>query len=45
MRVYVEVYVQRMYDDVIECIKVTEATVVYVAIDSEGRPRVLPPEQ
>ncbi len=45
MSVYVEVYVQRMHDGVIECIKVTEATVVYVAIDSEGRPRALPPEK
>ena len=43
MSVFVEVYVQRMQDDVMECIKVTEATVVYVAIDSEGRPRALPP--
>jgi len=43
MSVFVEVYVQRVKEGAIECIKVTEATVVYVAIDREGRPRPLPP--
>ena len=39
----VEVYVQR---DPVEpaCVKVTEATLTYVAVDDERKPRPLPPE-
>jgi len=40
--VFVEVYAQRnqMIDEIV---KVTEATLTYVATDDERRPRVLPP--
>lgn len=37
----VTVYAQRS-KDFGECVKVTEARVVYVALDGEGRPRVIP---
>lgn len=40
----VEVYVQRRPDEV-ECFKVTEATLTYVAVDTNGRPRVVPAQQ
>jgi acyl-CoA thioesterase YciA len=40
--VFVEVYAQRIRDGAIECIKVTEANVVYVAIDENRRPRAIP---
>lgn len=40
----VEVYVQRRPDEV-ECVKVTEATLTYVAVDTNGRPRVVPAQQ
>jgi len=39
--VYVEVYAQRNPRD-IETVKVTEATLTYVAIDATGRPRPVP---
>ena len=39
--VNVEVYAQRNPTD-IETVKVTEATLTYVAIDSNGRPRTVP---
>jgi acyl-CoA thioesterase YciA len=39
----VEVYAQRNPDDVI-CVKVTEASLTYVAVGSDRRARVLPPE-
>jgi len=42
MKVKVEVYAERMHQGVMDCVKVTEATLVYVAIDGEGRPRPLP---
>ncbi|MGH8657311.1 MAG: acyl-CoA thioesterase [Gammaproteobacteria bacterium] len=38
--VKVEVYVERNPENV-ECIKVTEATLTYVAIDDRGAPRVV----
>ena len=40
--VRVEVYAERMQKGAIDCVKVTEATLVYVAIDEHGRPRALP---
>jgi acyl-CoA thioesterase YciA len=42
--VNVEVYAQR---DPVEptCVKVTEATLTYVAVDDDRKPRVVPPEQ
>ena len=39
----VEVFVQRGPLD-IECVKVTEATLTYVAVDENRKPRVVPPE-
>jgi acyl-CoA thioesterase YciA len=39
----VEVYAQRNPDDVI-CVKVTEASLTYVAVGTDRRARVLPPE-
>ena len=42
IKVRVEVYAERMYHGVTECVKVTEATLVYVAIDEHGKPRALP---
>jgi len=39
----VECYAQRNPDDVI-CVKVTEATLTYVAVASDRRPRALPAE-
>jgi len=39
----VEVYAQRNPDDVI-CVKVTEASLTYVAVGPDRRARVLPPE-
>ena len=41
--VEVEVFAQRSPLD-IECVKVTEATLTYVAVDSNRKPRVVPPE-
>lgn len=41
--VAVEVYAQRNPDDVI-CVKVTEASLTYVAVGPDRRPRELPPE-
>ena len=40
----VEVYAQRNPDDVI-CVKVTEASLTYVAVGSDRRARVLPPDE
>ena len=42
--VNVEVYAQRNPAEE-ECVKVTEATLTYVAVDSERRPRVVPAQQ
>jgi len=39
----VEVFAQRSPLD-IECVKVTEATLTYVAVDENRKPRVVPPE-
>ena len=38
----VEVYAERMHQGETECVKVTEAELVYVAIDRDGKPRLLP---
>lgn len=42
IKVRVEVYAERMHQGETECVKVTEATLVYVAIDEHGKPRLLP---
>ena len=42
IKVKVEVYADRMHEGVTDCVKVTEATLVYVAIDEQGKPRNLP---
>lgn len=42
--VNVEVFAQRRPDDVI-CVKVTEATLTYVAVDNQRRPRVVTVQQ
>jgi len=39
----VVVYAQRNFDEV-QVVKVTEATLTYVATDTERRPRVVPPD-
>jgi len=41
MTVFVEVYVQRDYKS-LQVIKVSEASLVYVAIDEKGKPRAVP---
>ena len=40
--VQVDVYAQRIKSGVVETILVTDATLVYVAIDDSGQPRALP---
>ena len=42
IKVRVEVYAERMDQGMVECVKVTEATLVYVAIDEDGKPRLIP---
>jgi len=42
IKVRVEVYAERMHKGEIDCVKVTEASLVYVAIDELGKPRLLP---
>lgn len=42
--VNVEVYAQRRPDE-LECVKVTEATLTYVAVDDNRRPRVVSAQQ
>jgi len=42
MKVQVEVYAERMKNGETICIKVTEAILVYVAIDENKKPRLLP---
>jgi len=42
IKVKVEVYAERMHKGVTDCVKVTEATLVYVAIDEQGTPKPLP---
>ena len=42
MKVQVEVYAERMNNGETSCVKVTEAVLVYVAIDENRRPRILP---
>jgi acyl-CoA thioesterase YciA len=43
LTVAVEVYAERAGSDY-ACMKVTHATVVYVAVDERGKPRPVPPE-
>jgi len=40
--VLVDVFAERSHKGVVDCIKVTEAQLVYVAIDEQGKPRKLP---
>lgn len=42
VKVKVEVYAERMKANDFSCVKVTEAILVYVAIDENRRPRALP---
>ena len=42
IKVQVEVFAQRTHEGETSCIKVTEAILVYVAIDKNRRPRPLP---
>jgi acyl-CoA thioesterase YciA len=42
IKVRVEVYADRMHKGETDRVKVTEATLVYVAIDENGKPRHLP---
>ncbi len=42
LKVKVEVYAERMHQDVTAVVKVTEATLTYVAIDENRRPTQLP---
>lgn len=42
IKVKVEVYAQRTHNGVSECIQVTQAMLIYVAIDKNRKPRVLP---
>ncbi len=44
LEVFVEVYAQRLISGQVETIKVTEAHLIYVAIDETGQPRELPPQ-
>jgi len=45
LKVKVEVYAERMKDGVTSCTKVTEATLTYVAIDENRKPKQLPDVQ
>ncbi|CAN5189772.1 acyl-CoA thioesterase [soil metagenome] len=42
LTIEVEVYAQRLRTNKIEIVKVTEATLVYVAVDKERNPRTVP---
>jgi acyl-CoA thioesterase YciA len=42
LKVKVEVYAERMNKGDMVCVKVTEATLTYVAIDEKRRPKLLP---
>ena len=42
IKVKVEVYAENIHRGVISCSKVTEAVLVYVAIDENRRPKALP---
>lgn len=44
LTVSVEVYAQRDLSEPV-CVKVTEATLTYVAVDEDRKPRVVPPEK
>jgi acyl-CoA thioesterase YciA len=41
--IFVEVYAERNREGHEECIKVTQATLTFVAVDKERNPRVVPP--
>jgi acyl-CoA thioesterase YciA len=41
----IEVWAQRLRQKEIETVKVTEATVTYVAVDGDRKPRTIAPEQ
>jgi len=43
--VHVEVYAQHMEKGVVSTMPVTEASLVYVAVDEHGRPRAIPEEK
>ena len=45
LKVKVEVYAERMQQGATAIVKVTEATLTYVAIDDNRRPKPLPEEQ
>lgn len=40
--VNVDVYAERSHQGEVECVHVTEASLVYVAIDAQGKPRRIP---
>ena len=42
--VAVEVFAERLRNRAYECIRVTEARLTFVAVDDQGRPRPVPPE-
>lgn len=43
LTVHVQVYAQRRQADELQCVKVTEAVLVYVALDAVGAPRAVDP--
>ena len=43
LTVFVEVYAERNRDGHEECVKVTQATLTFVAVDIDRNPRVVPP--
>jgi acyl-CoA thioesterase YciA len=42
--VHVDVYAERLRRGAYEATKVTQATLTFVALDDEGKPREVPPE-
>jgi acyl-CoA thioesterase YciA len=43
LTVFVDVYAERNREGHEECIKVTEATLTFVAVDKDRKPRAVPP--
>lgn len=41
--IYVEVFAQRHKKGSVECVRVTDATLTYVALDENRKPRAVPP--
>lgn len=41
--IYVEVFAQRFSKGIVDCVRVTEATLTYVALDENRKPRIVPP--